>query len=150
MFCDDCKHLFNLFSIIKLHINFAGHIEVLLFLKFVHSNYHEDLHDSCKILCEWEHCKGLTPSQKNPIFSVFLKMTALETRMMCEKENADNLHFTLFPHLYHRTTKLIHTFGSLNICCFCEELNFYHIIPTFNDPEVEAFVKHCGKRRRCW
>ena len=27
---------------------------------------------------------------------------------------------------------------------------FYHTIPTFNDPEKEAFRKHCGKRRKCW
>ena len=26
----------------------------------------------------------------------------------------------------------------------------YHTMPTFNDPEKEAFWKHCGKRRKCW
>ena len=29
-------------------------------------------------------------------------------------------------------------------------LTLYHMIPTFNDPEEESFVKHCGKRRKCW
>ena len=28
--------------------------------------------------------------------------------------------------------------------------NFYHTIPTFNDPKEEGFGKHCGKRRKCW
>ena len=26
----------------------------------------------------------------------------------------------------------------------------YHTIPTFNDPEKEAFRKHYEKRRKCW
>ena len=26
----------------------------------------------------------------------------------------------------------------------------YHTIPTFNDPEKEAFWKHCAKRKKCW
>ena len=29
-------------------------------------------------------------------------------------------------------------------------LTLYHTITTFNDPEKEAFWKHCGKRRKCW
>ena len=30
------------------------------------------------------------------------------------------------------------------------ELTLYHIMPNFNDPEKEAFRKHCGKRKKCW
>ena len=29
-------------------------------------------------------------------------------------------------------------------------LTLYHTIPTFNHPWIEAFWKHCGKRRKCW
>ena len=29
-------------------------------------------------------------------------------------------------------------------------LTLYHTISTLNDPEKEAFWKHCGKRRKCW
>ena len=29
-------------------------------------------------------------------------------------------------------------------------LTCYHMIPTFNTSEKEAFGKHCGKRRKCW
>ena len=28
-------------------------------------------------------------------------------------------------------------------------LTLYHTIPTFNDPDKDAFCKHCGKRRKC-
>ena len=36
--------------------------------------------------------------------------------------------------------------------CFQFEpiLIFYNTIPTFNDPEKEAFWKYYGKRRKCW
>ena len=30
------------------------------------------------------------------------------------------------------------------------ELTLYHTIPTFIDPEKEAFWKHWGKSRKCW
>ena len=30
------------------------------------------------------------------------------------------------------------------------ELTLNLTIPTFNDPEEKAFLKHCGKRRKCW
>ena len=33
---------------------------------------------------------------------------------------------------------------------FHDELTLNHTIPTLNDPENEAFWKHCGKRRKCW
>ena len=29
-------------------------------------------------------------------------------------------------------------------------LTLYHTNPTFDNPEKEAFRKHCGKRRKCW
>ena len=29
-------------------------------------------------------------------------------------------------------------------------INHLPDIPTFNDPEEEDFLKHCGKRRKCW
>ena len=32
---------------------------------------------------------------------------------------------------------------------FCV-LTLYHTILTFNDPDKEAFLKHCGKKRKCW
>ena len=31
--------------------------------------------------------------------------------------------------------------------CF---LTLYHTIPSFNNPEKDAFSKHCGKGRKCW
>ena len=30
------------------------------------------------------------------------------------------------------------------------ERHDYHKIPTYNDPEKEAFQKYCGKRKKCW
>ena len=35
-----------------------------------------------------------------------------------------------------------------NLGLFDKELALYHIIPTFNDPEIESFWKQCGKRRK--
>ena len=29
-------------------------------------------------------------------------------------------------------------------------LTLYHTIPTFNNPDKEAFWKDCGKQRKCW
>ena len=29
-------------------------------------------------------------------------------------------------------------------------LTLYHTIPTFYNPKEEGFIKHCGKRRKCW
>ena len=31
-----------------------------------------------------------------------------------------------------------------------ENSTLYHTILTFNDPELDAFRKRCGKKRKCW
>ena len=34
-----------------------------------------------------------------------------------------------------------------NFLSFLKKLTLYHAIPTFNDPKIDAFCKHCGKRK---
>ena len=40
--------------------------------------------------------------------------------------------------------------GLINIELFGFQLLNHEIILIFNDPEIEGFRKHCGKRRKCW
>ena len=37
-----------------------------------------------------------------------------------------------------------------NLCHRWKNLNLYHKIPTFNDPEKESCWKHSGERRKCF
>ena len=73
-------------------------------------------------------------------------------------ENADNQHFLLFQQCflpYQRKNALLAALRLSSASTFNldrsktllsgKELTFYHTIPTFNDPEKEAFRKHLGK-----
>ena len=50
----------------------------------------------------------------------------------------------------HSVFKTLVSQGGQKVSLCQSGLTHYHTIPTFNDPKVEGFGKHCGKRRKCW
>ena len=61
-------------------------------------------------------------------------------------------HYSAFPPFPTMFSKgfFLRIIKSLVFVVKNQELTVYHTIPIFNDPEEEKFLKHCGKRRKCW
>ena len=50
--------------------------------------------------------------------------------------------------LWEKKKMLFTSASKLSLCG--KRFTLYHTIPTLNNAENKALIKHCGKRRKCW
>ena len=86
----------------------------------------------------WKKC-GKRRKCWSPAFSPFFTMFSTIS-------NEENI--ILFT--WNLSSANAFNFVETKIMSFGKELTLYHTIPTFNNPEKEAFRIHWGERRKCW
>ena len=53
-------------------------------------------------------------------------------------------------HIVHDSSFYTKIYFLTTLTVIYSSLVFYQTIPSFHDPEIQIFLKHCGKRRKCW
>ena len=81
-------------------------------------------------------------TQKDMVKEVDAHAKDIRTKVICISTGDHSLS------IYQQKAFTYFSYSILKV--MCPSLTLYQTILTFNDHETEGFLKHCGKRRKCW